>query len=391
MGKRRILIVTSARSDFGLLRPLIDLLRANNGFAVKIAVTGMHFSEPHGHTVDEIVSAGYGDILVRLPVVPTNDGALAISIAMAEEMNAFARYFAHDRPDIAVVLGDRYDMLPAPMAALPFAIPVAHIAGGEVTEGVIDDSIRHVVTKLSHLHFVAMPDYAERLKRLGEEPWRIMISGGTGLDRLRNIVYRTKEDVFTEFGLDPAQPLTVFTFHPETLEAAGTGRAIREVLTAAESVGSQILLTYPNSDTGSGAIIPEIETYAAHHSGARCVKSLGGEKYLQVLRYADAMVGNSSSGITEAASYQLPVVNIGDRQKGRMAPKNVIHVPIDREKISAAWRLALSSEFRQSLVSLVNPYGDGYACQRIVERLKTVSLDKKLVTKVFFDDDDDGG
>ncbi|MEI8395099.1 MAG: UDP-N-acetylglucosamine 2-epimerase [Rhodospirillaceae bacterium] len=383
---RHLGFVTSARSDFGLLLPLIRAARADDAFTVTVFATGMHFSVTHGDSFTEILEAGLEPVTVRVPVERDRAATVALAAAIGRGTVAFADALTARRPDLLVVMGDRYDMLPAVLAALPLTIPVAHLAGGELTEGVIDDAIRHAVTKFSHLHFPTMPDYAARLLRLGEEPWRVTVTGEPGLDVLRDFHFRERADLFAELKLDPLQPVSVFTLHPETLSPEATGRAVAEVLAAAAAMPGQILMTYPNADTGADTIIVALEAFAAACPD-RCVvvPHLGRTRYLHLLHHAACMVGNSSSGIVEAASFQLPVVDIGARQGGRLAPRNVLRVPAEQNAVAAAWRQAVSPEFRDGLAGLDNPYGDGHAVPRILDRLKNVELGPRLLIKRFYE------
>jgi len=327
-----------------------------------------------------------------VPVMPADDSPRAIGQAIGQGVAAFTGHLAAHPPDLLVVLGDRYDMLPAVLAALPLMIPVAHLSGGELTEGVIDDAIRHAVTKFSHLHFPTLPAYAERLMRLGEEPWRITVTGEPGLDVLRTLPFPPREAVLGALGLDPDPdlPVTVFTLHPETLAPAATGHTVAEVLAAASEMPGQMVLTYPNADTAADVIIAAIEAFAAGRPGCRVVPHLGRTRYLQVLHHAACMVGNSSSGIIEAASFRLPVVDIGQRQGGRLAPPNVLRVPAERTAVAEAWRQALSRAFHAGLQALVNPYGDGYAVPRILDRLTGEPLGSRLLIKRFYEPADTG-
>ncbi len=384
--QRTLGFVTSARSDFGLLRPLIEAAAADPRLRPVVYATGMHFSRDHGYSLGEIIEAGLEPVPV--PVERSGDGALTLALAIGRGVTAFAEVLSAAPPDLLVVMGDRYDMMPAVLAALPLTIPVAHLAGGELTEGVIDDAIRHAVTKMSHLHFPTMPAYARRLIRLGEEPWRITVTGEPGLDVFRDFRFKTREEVLGELGLAPEQPVCVVTLHPETLSPAATGAAIAALLAAAASCPTQLVLTYPNADTGSEIIISAIEAFAAGRSGCRVVPHLGRTRYLHLLHHAACMVGNSSSGIVEAASFRLPVVDIGQRQGGRLAPGNVLRVPAEADAIAGAWRLALSLAFRAGLAGLINPYGDGRAVPRILERLAEEPLGSRLLVKHFHEDPD---
>jgi UDP-hydrolysing UDP-N-acetyl-D-glucosamine 2-epimerase len=383
---RVIGIVTTARSDFGCLRPLMQTVRDHPDLTLRIYIGGSHFSDVNGRSCDE-VEAEFGAATVRVPCTIDGDRPLALGRAMGEELAGFSAAFDRARPDILVVLGDRWDMIPAVLAALPFNIPVAHLSGGEITEGVIDDALRHAVTKLSHLHFPACEEYGRRLRRMGEEPWRIHVTGEPGLDSLAEITIPTKAECFGALGFDPDRPLSLVTQHPETIGFDGTAQHIGAVLAAAARIAEdgQILFTHPNTDTGSAEIITALHRFVADHPGTRIVPSLGRQRFFAVLAHCDALVGNSSAGLVEAASFKLPVVNVGQRQTGRIAPANVVSVPAEADAVLAAWRRALSPAFRAGLTDLVNPYGDGHAAPRITDVLATVAIDRDLLVKRFVD------
>jgi UDP-hydrolysing UDP-N-acetyl-D-glucosamine 2-epimerase len=385
VNRRRIGIVTSARSDFGLLRGLMDAVRAAPELDLIVYATGMHHSRAHGHTLDEVKTAGFAGALVEVPSFQGGDSPEAAARTIAAGVSGFAAAFANPRPDILVVLGDRYDSYPAALAALPFAIPIAHISGGESTEGAIDEAIRHSLTKLAHLHFPSHEVYARRIRQMGEEAWRVTLSGQPGLDALVAFRPRPRADVIGALGLDPKRPVSLLTYHPETLAAEETTNAIAAVLKAAAGIDSQIVFTAPNADTGNAPIREAIAAFAAGRPGCVYRESLGRDLYLELLAHADCMVGNSSSGIIEAASFKLPAVNIGDRQKGRLADRNVISCAGDAAAIADAWRRALDPAFRAGLAGLVNSYGDGRAVPRILAVLKSVALDRRLIVKIFAD------
>jgi UDP-hydrolysing UDP-N-acetyl-D-glucosamine 2-epimerase len=383
---RHIAVVTSARSDFGLLDPVISALLTDPAFAVTVWATGMHHSPRHGLTIDEVRASIPAAVLREVPVWQNDDSAAAVGLMMARALDGFARAFQSERPDLLMVLGDRFDMLPAVLAALPAALPVAHISGGEITEGVIDDAIRHAVTKLSHLHFPSQQAYAERLIRMGEEPWRVVVTGEPGLDIISSFPFRSRHVVMAELGLDPAHPFSIVTCHPETLKPEGTGPLIEAVIGAAAQMDSQILLTYPNGDPGSQTIIEAIRRFCDGRPGRVVIPSLGRRRFLDALNQSACLVGNSSSGIVEAASFALPVVDAGSRQTGRLAPRNVIRLPEpDLRSIAAAWRQALDPTFRVGLAEMKNPYGDGNAVPRILKKLRDVPLDRTLLRKRFED------
>lgn len=382
---RRIGVVTTARSDYGVLMPLLRDLRCREGVELKIFAGGTHFAAVNGYSIAE-VEREFPDCTIPIPCQILGDGPQDLALAMAEILAGFARALFQHRPDILVVLGDRYDMLPAVLAATPYNIPIAHLSGGEVTEGVIDDAIRHAVTKLAHLHYPTNEEYGRRLKQLGEEEFRIIIAGEPGLDLFRDMSVKNKKEVFDEYELDPSRPVSILTYHPETIGYENVSKHIKEVLAAADlMVDTQVLFTHPNSDTGSSHIVRAIHEFAKDKKDCRVVPSLGKQRYFQLLHHVDCLVGNSSSGIIEAASVLLPAVNIGNRQKGRIAPRNVINVPIDRKAIYDAWRQAISPCFRKCLVGLVNPYGDGRSAPKIGEHLETVEISDNLIRKRFID------
>lgn len=382
---RFIGVVTTARSDYGPLLPLLHAFRERSDVDLQIYAGGTHFSAVNGYSIME-VEAEFGDCTIRVPCEIKGDAPADIARAMADVLAGYAQVFAAKRPDILVVLGDRYDMIPVTLAAVPFNIPVAHLSGGELTEGVIDDAIRHAVTKLSHLHFPTTEAYGQRIAQLGEEAWRIHVVGEPGLDLLRTMKRLPKVEVYGEFGFDPELPLSIFTYHPETIDFEDVPAHIAEILAGANLVtDAQILFTHPNSDTGSSHIVEAIHSYARRRERCMVAPSLGKRRYFQFLGHCDCLVGNSSSGIIEAASFHLPVVNIGTRQAGRIEPRNVITVPTRRDAIADAWRRALSANFRADLGDLENPYGDGRSSERIAEILANVPLSRDLFRKKFID------
>jgi UDP-hydrolysing UDP-N-acetyl-D-glucosamine 2-epimerase len=371
---RRIGAVTVARSDYGIYRPVLARIAADDELELRLYVAGSHLSHAQGLTLREIEADGF-EIAMRIDALPQEDTPAAAARAFGETVSALAPVFADERPDVLLVLGDRYEMLAAAVAALPFALPLAHIHGGELTEAATDDAIRHALTKLSHLHFVATEEYARRVIQLGEEPWRVTVSGAPGLDNVLTLQL--------DGGPDVSEPFLLVTWHPVTLERNDAERQLGELLAALENAGIPIVFTHPNADPGRSAIAEAIERFAVTHEGTSVFVSLGTRDYFALMRRAAAMVGNSSSGIIEAASFELPVVNIGNRQHGRVRGPNVLDVAAESAEIETAIRRAGSAEFRASLHGLVNPYGDGQAAQRIVARLREVELGPDLLVKRF--------
>jgi UDP-hydrolysing UDP-N-acetyl-D-glucosamine 2-epimerase len=297
----------------------------------------------------------------------------------------FARSYERRRPDLLLVMGDRFEMHAAVSAAAPFGIPVAHIHGGESSEGATDELYRHSITKMSHLHFVSTERYRQRVIRMGEESWRVTVTGAPALDNLRDLKRRDAADVERVIGMPLTPPPLLVTFHPVTLEPGDTSRQIAELLGALDRVDAPLVFTYPNADAGHDLIIEAIRSFARRHPRSRFMANLGTRLYFSLMSHVAAMVGNSSSGIIEAASFRLPVVNIGSRQRGRFHDRNVVDVDCEGAAILKAVRRVMRPSFHADLSDLVNPYGDGSAAERIVKILKKTSLDRSLLQKKFFD------
>jgi UDP-N-acetylglucosamine 2-epimerase (non-hydrolysing) len=384
--RRAIGVVTVARSDYGHLLPLLQALEAAApDVELLVYVAGSHLASPFGVRTGDLVEADRWPIAARIDMGIDGDSPATIAAATGRGVTGFAAEFARRRPDLLVVLGDRYEMLSAALAALPFALPVAHLHGGEVTEGAIDEQIRHAITKLSHLHFPAAEPYAARLRQMGEEPWRIHCCGAPGLDRLREGGSLSREEIERRLGRPLGRPTLLLTFHPETLAVADVPRQVEELTAALEKVEGEILVTAPGADTGYRTISAGLERLAGRRRLMLMASTLGDDVYTSLLREADVMIGNSSSGLIEAPSFGLPVVNVGDRQRGRLRAANVIDVPAAREAIAEAIRRALDPAFRRGLAGLVNPYGDGHAAPRIAAVLREVELGSRLTRKRFVD------
>ena len=351
---------------------------------LNLIVSGMHLSPEFGMTSKVIEADGF-QIGQKVEMLLSSDTPEGISKSMGLGVIGFAQAFTAERPDILLVLGDRFEMYTAVLAALPFNIPVAHIHGGELTQGVIDDALRHSITKLSHLHFPATEQYAKRIIQLGEEPWRVIVAGAPALDNIQNIELLSSRQIAEEYGLvvDPA-PILV-TFHPVTLEIDKTAWYVEELLAALESFEYPIIFTLPNADTGSRNIILQIQAFAQKHTNVQVIANLGTRAYFSLMAISAVMVGNSSSGIIEAASFKLPVVNIGTRQAGRIRAANVVDVGYGKAEIMRGIQQAMKSGFRKGLDDISNPYGNGHAAEVIIEKLKSISLDERLLVKKFYD------
>lgn len=377
---RTIGVVTTSRADYGILSPVLRKIKADPELKLHLIVSGMHLSPEFGMTVGVIEEDGF-EIGDRVEMLLSSDTPEGIAKSMGLGTIGFAQSYGRVRPDILVVLGDRFEMHAAVVAALPFNLPVAHIHGGESTEGAIDDLLRHSITKLSHLHFVAVKEYAARVKQLGEAPWRVIISGAPGLDNILSTNLMDRGELESHTGLRLDGELLLVTYHPVTVEYEQTEWQVAELLEALRERGLPVVFTMPNADTNGRIIMRMLEDFVDTNPRAQMANNLGTQGYFSLMSIAVAMVGNSSSGIIEAASFQLPVVNIGTRQKGRVRAGNVMDVGYTRQEIQHGIKSVLEPGFRSKIAGLQNPYGDGHAAETIVNRLKEIDLDRNLRVK----------
>ncbi len=378
----RVAVVTVARSDYGIYVPVLRQLQHDQDIDLRLIVAAAHLDPKYGNTVQEIETDGF-PIAARLPMALQGDSREDIATAIATGVQEFTKAYRHIQPDILLVLGDRYEMLSAALAALPCRIPIAHIHGGELTFGAMDDSIRHALTKLSHIHFAATAEYGRRIRQMGEEPWRVHVTGSPAIDSIRTLQPIPRSELEDEIGLDLSRTLLI-TYHPVTLEDHDSG-SLSNLLAALSESGYSLLFTYPNADPHHQEIIHCVKEFVASRPNRRLVANFGHRKYHSLQAYVAAMVGNSSSGIIEAASFRLPVVNVGTRQQGRIRAANVIDVDNSKDAIAKAISTALSPEFRRSIASIENPYGDGHAAQPIVSLLKSAGARPNLIVKKFVD------
>lgn len=381
---RTVGVVTVGRSDYGIYVPVLRRIETDAVLRLHLIVSGMHLSPEFGRTVQMIEADGFV-VNDRIEMLMSSDSPEGVAKSIGLGVLGFAQAYGRFRPDILVVLGDRFEMYAAVVAALPFKIPVAHIHGGEVTSGAIDEALRHSMTKLSHLHFVSTAEYARRVTQLGEEPWRVTVSGAPSLDNFRAVRLLSPVELTAKYGLAFDRPPLLVTFHPVTLEYERARWQITELLAALEASGLPIVFTLPNADTAGREIAGVIHAFVSTHPRSSLADNLGTQAYFSLMAVAAAMVGNSSSGIIEAPSFGLPVVNIGSRQDGRVRAANVIDVGYDRDGILRAIEAATRPELRERLRGLPNPYDSGCASGQIVERLKDVVIDDRLLMKRFHD------
>lgn len=380
---RRICIVTGTRADYGLLRGLMDAAHCDPTVQLQVIATGMHLSQQFGATYRQIEEDGF-NIDIKVDMRLTGDSASAVTRAMGLGLLGFADALNCLRPDVLVLLGDRFEALVAAQAALVARVPIAHIHGGETSEGAVDEAFRHAITKMSHLHFVAAGSYRRRVIQLGESPDRVFNVGAPGLDFLADMQWLSREELEADLGFALAAPLILATYHPATLGHLPPMTAMGEVLAALDQFPhANVVITYPNADTGGRSLIEAIERYVrANPHRATAFVSLGRQRYLSLLRLADVVLGNSSSGLTEAPALKTATVNVGDRQKGRLKAGSVIDAGEDRQAIAAALAHALSPEFRQIVSITESLYGIGRASAQILERLKAPL---PPMQKTFFD------
>lgn len=385
--KRKICVVTGTRAEYGLLYWIIKGIYEDPELELQLIATGMHLSPEFGLTVKEIEKDTF-PVAERVEMLLSSDTETAIATSMGLGVIGFAKAYERLKPDILLVLGDRFEVLSAVAAAVPFRIPIAHVHGGEATEGLIDEPIRHAVTKMSHIHFTATERYRNRVIQMGERPESVFCFGAPGLDNVYKLNLMSREELSCALELPMDKKIGIVTYHPVTLEKDTAEFQISELLQALKNLPDIYwVFTLPNADTGGRIIIKMINDFVRNNPGkGKAFTSLGQLRYLSVLKHAIVMVGNSSSGLVEAPSFALPVVNIGDRQSGRVRGQNVIDISEYKKGLIAnAIERALTAEFKNSLNGMKNPYGEGHASQKIAEKLKTIPLSEKLIKKRFYE------
>ena len=384
MTRRRIAVVTGTRAEFGLLSRVICLLGEAPEVDLLVIATGAHLSAAHGYTLHEIEASGVS-VAARVDLGLGDDSPAGVARAIGRGTVGFAGVFDQLRPDCVVVVGDRYEILAAASAASACRIPIAHLHGGELTEGAIDDAIRHAVTKLSHLHFVAAAPYWNRVVQLGEDPKRVHLVGGLGVDVAQHTPALDRATLERDTGYRFGPRNVVVTYHPVTLAEDGGFAELDGMLAALAALRDvHVAFTLPNADAGNAAMRARIEAFAAAHAHVWAFSSLGYQRYLSFVRESDGVVGNSSSGLIEAPALGVGTVNIGARQGGRLRAASVIDCAGDVESVSQALATLLSPACRARAAQAENPYGDGGASERIVAVLRAVDLET-IIHKHFHD------
>ena len=384
---RKICVVTGTRAEFGLLRWLMQKIQSDPELELQVIATGMHLSPEFGLTYREIEHAGF-KISAKVEMLLSADTSTAVTKSMGLGLISFADAYDRLAPDLIVLLGDRFEIFAAAAAAMIARIPVAHLHGGETTEGAFDEAIRHSVTKMSHLHFVAAEDYRRRVIQLGENPERVFLVGGLGIDAINRITLLDRDTLEESLGFKLGLRNLLITFHPVTLDGRNSStEQMAELLAALEELeDAHLLFTMPNADTAGRELAAMVNQFAESRQNVRVYTSLGQLLYLSCMKHVDVVVGNSSSGLAEAPSMGIATINIGDRQKGRLSASSVIDCEPTQQSISGALNAVFDPSFRSTLKSTNNPYGSGGASKKIIEIIKDYEL-QHLLKKSFFDVD----
>lgn len=381
---RKICVITGTRAEYGLMRWVMQGIKDDPELTLQVIATGMHLSPEFGLTYREIEQDGF-QIDRKVEMLTSSDTPVGIAKSMGLGLIGFADALNELRPDLIVVLGDRFEIFAAVSAALVARIPVAHLHGGETTEGAFDEALRHSITKMSHLHFVAAEEYRQRVIQLGEQADRVFLVGGLGIDNIKRLKLLDRAELEASLGSKLGQKNLLITFHPVTLETATAANQMAELLAAlAERQDTQLIFTMPNADTDGRALIRMVEQFVAQHANARAYTCLGQLRYLSCIAHVDGVVGNSSSGLAEVPSFKRGTINIGDRQRGRLQAESVINCEPTRQSIAAALGMLYDADFQASLSQIRNPYGDGGASKKVVETIKHYSIDG-IAKKTFYD------
>jgi UDP-N-acetylglucosamine 2-epimerase (non-hydrolysing)/GDP/UDP-N,N'-diacetylbacillosamine 2-epimerase (hydrolysing) len=383
----KVCAVTGSRAEYGLLQPVLKAIDAEPSLALDIVVTGMHLAPEYGQTWQAIEKDGFR-IAERVEALVASDSAQGTAKSIGLGVIGFADAYARLRPDLVLLLGDRFEIFAAAQAALVSLVPIAHIAGGDTTEGAYDEGFRHAITKMAHLHFATNAESARRLRQMGENPQHVHDVGSPAIDAIKRTPLLGRAELEERLGLRLRARNLLVTFHPATLDGGANRQHLQALLDALDGLGADVglIFTYPNADTGARELAAMVERFVAGHPNASGFVSLGQQLYWSCMKACDAVVGNSSSGIYEAPYLRVPAVDVGDRQKGRHRAASVISCPPEAGAIAAAVRSAWAGDWS----AVKNPYGDGESAARIVAVLKSLPDPRRLLKKRFFDDGDHG-
>ena len=381
--KRKICVITGTRAEYGLLKRLIKAIEDSKEFHLQLIATGMHLSKQFGYTYKEIESDGF-TIDKKIDIKLDSDTPAGISKSTSLGIVGFSKSLEELQPDLILILGDRFEILSASIASMFLRIPIAHLHGGELTEGATDEAIRHSITKLSHIHFVASEEYKNRVIQLGEEPKNVFLVGGLGVDAIKSAKLLNRTELEDSLNLKFRKKNILVTFHPVTLEDSTSGYQMKELLKALSQLNdTTIIFTMPNADVDGKILFSLIEDFTKKHSNAYAFTSLGQLKYFSSIAQADCVIGNSSSGLLEVPTFRKATINIGDRQRGRMKAASVIDCDPNLKSISGALKQIYKPEFFKKLQSTKNPYGDGLAVEKIISVLQNISFNNLLKKKFY--------
>lgn len=384
IAKRKICVVTGTRAEYGLLRNLIRTIYESDDLELILVATGMHLSEKFGETYKEIEADGI-PITKKIDLNIIDDSPSSLSESTAIGLNSFGNFFNSSRPDLLLILGDRYEILSAVISAMFARIPIAHIHGGELTEGLIDEAIRHSITKFSHIHFTSTEEYKNRVIQLGETPDSVFNVGGMGVDAIKSLELIDKRKLEDALQITFRKRNLLITFHPVTLEQSTSADQMRELIKALSSQeDTSLIFTMPNADTDGRVIFDLIDEFVQKNDFAYAFKSLGQLRYLSCIPHVDAVIGNSSSGLTEVPTFKKPTINIGDRQKGRIMARSIISCEPLCSDIKISIKKIYEKDFKESIKKVENPYGDGGSSQKILKILRSIELGN-LLKKRFYD------
>ena len=381
---RKICVITGTRADYGLLRWVMQGIKDDSDLILQVIATGMHLSPEFGLTFREIEKDGF-QIDRKVEMLTSSDTAVGIAKSMGLGMISFADALNELKPDLILVLGDRFEIFAAVSAALVARIPVAHLHGGETTEGAFDEALRHSITKMAHLHFVAAEEYRQRVIQLGEQPEKVFLVGGLGIDNIKRLKLLNRAELEESIDFKLGHKNLLITFHPVTLENSTATKQMAELLEVlAELKDTHLIFTMPNADNDGRALIKMVQQFVALHPNARAYTSLGQLRYLSCIAQVDGVIGNSSSGLTEVPTFKKGTINIGDRQRGRLQAASIINCEPTRKSIQAAMKMLYAEDFQATLKQIQNPYGDGGASEQVVKIIKYCALDG-ITKKSFYD------
>jgi len=380
---RNVCVITGTRADYGLLRWVMQGIKDDDELNLQVVATGMHLSPEFGLTYRDIEQDGFF-IDRRVEMLTSSDTSVGIAKSMGLGMIGFADALDELQPDLIVVLGDRFEIFAAVAAALVARIPVTHLHGGETTEGACDEALRHSITKMSHIHFVAAEEYRRRVIQLGEQPAHVFTVGGLGIDNIHRMKLLDLDELEASLDFKLGPKSLLITFHPVTLDTFGAAEQMTELLAALhEQRDTNLVFTMPNADNDGRMLINMVGAFVAQHANARAYTSLGQLRYLSCIKHVDGVVGNSSSGLLEVPSFRKGTINIGDRQRGRLQAGSVINCQPDRRSIAAALNELYSTDFQNALQQVDNPYGDGGASEKVVKTIKHFDMDG-IAKKAFY-------